>query len=108
MKTAPLITLALFAFASDLYALPAQDAKRAVLEEVVVEGRRQDLIGKVRSASEGVIGQEQLELRAIGRPGDVMEAIPSSIMTQHSSWQSQPDVSARFQSGPRHRLFYLY
>jgi len=54
------------------------------LEEIVVEGRRQDLIGDARTASEGVIGQEQLQLRAIGRPGDVMEAIPGLIMTQHS------------------------
>lgn len=60
------------------------DDSADVLEEVVVEGRRQDLIGQARSASEGIIGQEQLELRAISRPGDVMEAIPGLIMTQHS------------------------
>lgn len=68
----------------DLSAHTPEGHEADALEEVVVEGRRQDLIGKVRSASEGVIGQEQLALRAISRPGDVMEAIPGLIMTQHS------------------------
>jgi len=63
--------------------LDGEEAGEA-LEEVVVEGRREDLTGEARTASEGVIGQEQLALRAISRPGDVMEAIPGLIMTQHS------------------------
>jgi len=68
----------------NLSAQNPQNEETDALEEVLVEGRRQDLIGQVRSASEGVIGQEQLALRAISRPGDVMEAIPGLIMTQHS------------------------
>ena len=54
------------------------------LEEVVVEGRRQVLVGEARSASEGVIGQEDLEIRPMLRPGDVLESIPGMIVTQHS------------------------
>ena len=55
-----------------------------LLEEVKVEGRRQILAGEARSASEGVVGQEDLVMRPLLRPGDVLEAIPGLIVTQHS------------------------
>jgi hypothetical protein len=55
-----------------------------ILEEVIVEGRRQVLAGEARSASEGVIGAKDLALRALLRPGDVLESIPGLIVTQHS------------------------
>jgi len=54
------------------------------LEEVVVTGRQQILTGEARSASEGVIGQMDLAIRPLLRPGDVLEAIPGLIVTQHS------------------------
>jgi len=56
----------------------------SVLEEVLVEGRRQVLVGEARSASEGVVGQMDLELRPMLRPGDILEAVPGLIVTQHS------------------------
>jgi len=59
-------------------------AHEDTLEEVVVLGRRLNLAGEARSASEGVIGQEDLSLRPLLRPGDVLESIPGLIMTQHS------------------------
>ena len=55
-----------------------------VLEEVMVEGRRQVLVGEARSASEGVVGQDELRIRPLLRPGDVLEAVPGLIVTQHS------------------------
>jgi len=64
--------------------LPAHEPEEAVLEEVKVLGRRLDLAGEARSASEGVIGQEDLSLRPMLRPGDILESIPGLIMTQHS------------------------
>lgn len=54
------------------------------LEEVVVEGRKTPLLGLARSASEGVVGAEDLALRPLLRPGDVLEAIPGVVVTQHS------------------------
>ena len=42
------------------------------LEEVVVEGRKTPLLGLARSASEGVVGAEDLALRPLLRPGDVL------------------------------------
>ena len=54
------------------------------LEEIVVTGRRQVLAGESRSASEGVVGQMDLAIRPLLRPGDVLEAVPGLIVTQHS------------------------
>ncbi|GMG88516.1 TonB-dependent receptor [Biformimicrobium ophioploci] len=54
------------------------------MEEVVVEGRSTTLVGEARSASEGVIGQVDIELRPLLRPGDILESIPGMIVTQHS------------------------
>jgi hypothetical protein len=65
-------------------AWPAWGHEENDLEEVVVEGRRQVLAGEARSASEGVIGQEDLAIRPMLRPGDVLESIPGLVVTQHS------------------------
>ncbi|MEM9256316.1 MAG: TonB-dependent receptor [Pseudomonadota bacterium] len=54
------------------------------LEEIVITGRRQILAGEARSASEGVVGQMDLAIRPLLRPGDVLEAVPGLIVTQHS------------------------
>lgn len=55
-----------------------------VTEEVNVEGRQLSLIGEARSASEGIVGQADLALRPMLRPGDVLEAVPGMLVTQHS------------------------
>ncbi len=54
------------------------------MEETIVTGRRQVLVGEARSASEGIIGQMDLAIRPLLRPGDVLEAVPGLIVTQHS------------------------
>ena len=54
------------------------------LEEIVVTGRSQVLAGEARTASEGVVGQMDLAIRPLLRPGDVLEAVPGLIVTQHS------------------------
>jgi hypothetical protein len=59
-------------------------AHEEYIEEVVVKGRRLVLAGHARSASEGIIGQQDLEIRPLLRPGDVLESIPGMIVTQHS------------------------
>ncbi len=59
-------------------------AHESVLEEVLVEGRHVVLAGYARSASEGLVGKQDLELRPLLRPGDVLEAVPGLIVTQHS------------------------
>ena len=47
-------------------------------------GRATILLGKTTTASQGTIGQEQIATRPIARPGEVLEAIPGLIVTQHS------------------------
>ncbi len=51
---------------------------------VRAEGRKDNLVGKASSASQGTISQAQIETRPIARPGEVLEAIPGVIITQHS------------------------
>ena len=55
-----------------------------VLEEVTVTGRKKVLVGEARSASEGVISQADIYKRPVQRPGDILEAVPGLIVTQHS------------------------
>jgi outer membrane receptor protein involved in Fe transport len=61
---------------------------RAVLaheiEEIVVKERWDNPVGRSLSASQGVVGQEQLELRPILRTGEILEVVPGLIVTQHS------------------------
>jgi outer membrane receptor protein involved in Fe transport len=80
------VTLCLATLWASVAAGPAaaHEGEQNVLEEVVVKGRRLNLAGEARSASEGVIGHEDLALRPLLRPGDVLESIPGLIMTQHS------------------------
>src|SRR4029450_11490996 len=54
------------------------------LEPVVVTGRADDLTGIAESASEGRVGQAQIEARPFLRPGEVLEVVPGVIVTQHS------------------------
>ena len=72
--------LCLLCLPADVCAHPAEET----LEELVVTGRREHLAGEARSASEGVVGQMDLAIRPLLRPGDVLEAVPGLIVTQHS------------------------
>ena len=54
------------------------------LEQVLVLGRADSMIGIAESASEGTVGQEQLKLRPIIRPGEILETVPGLIVSQHS------------------------
>ena len=58
--------------------IPADD-----LEEVLIHGIRGGLVGAPLSATEGLITASQLETRPLLRPGDVLEAVPGLIVTQH-------------------------
>jgi hypothetical protein len=41
-------------------------------------------VGKAQSGSQGVVKREELEARPIYRTGDVLEAVPGLVVTQHS------------------------
>ena len=54
------------------------------LPEIVVEERSDSMLGIAESSTQGTIGAQQLEDRPISRPGEVLEAMPGVIVTQHS------------------------
>ena len=56
----------------------------SVLEEVVVSGTLDRLHGAPLSASQGVVGAEQLSTRPVLRAGELLEVVPGLIVTQHS------------------------
>ncbi len=60
----------------------AQEA--TMLEEIVVTGRSESLLGVASSSNEGVVGHEQLALRPLLRPGEIVETVPGVIVSQHS------------------------
>jgi outer membrane receptor protein involved in Fe transport len=55
-----------------------------VIDEVIVTGRLDRLQGTPVSASQGVVTDEQLELRPVLRTGELLEVVPGLIVTQHS------------------------
>jgi hypothetical protein len=54
------------------------------LEEIVVRGRWDRPNGLAISASQGSVSQEEIAMRPILRPGDILEVVPGLIVTQHS------------------------
>jgi hypothetical protein len=64
--------------------LVAEEALMRINEVISVTGRADEMIGVADSASEGVTGHKDLANRAIARPGDVLEAVPGLVATQHS------------------------
>ncbi|MCC2971077.1 TonB-dependent receptor [Massilia sp. IC2-476] len=55
-----------------------------VLQRVLVEGARTSQIGMTDSASSGTVGAKALEQRTVYRPGELLEATPGLIASQHS------------------------
>jgi hydrogenase/urease accessory protein HupE len=54
------------------------------VEQIVVTGRADSLVGVAESASQGTVGAEQLELRPLLRVGEILESVPGVIVTQHA------------------------
>ena len=61
----------------------AQDATPS-LAPVVVQSSRNSVLGEAGTANEGVVTQQQLEARTTYRAGELLEAVPGLIVSQHS------------------------
>ncbi len=61
----------------------AQESVRA-LEPVIVQGSRNSMLGEAETANTGIVTQQQLDARTVYRPGEVLEAMPGLIVSQHS------------------------
>jgi outer membrane cobalamin receptor len=55
-----------------------------VLQRVLVVGSRASQLGVADSANAGTVSQKQLEMRTVYRPGELLEATPGLIVSQHS------------------------
>ena len=55
-----------------------------VLDSIVIRGRLDDLTGIASTASQGVVGFDNLRLRPLLREAELLETVPGMILTQHS------------------------
>ena len=76
----PILPLALLALLIHAHC----NADDNVLQRVLVDGSRSSQLGLADSANAGSVTQKQLEARTIYRPGDMLEAAPGLIVSQHS------------------------
>ncbi|MBL6690939.1 MAG: TonB-dependent receptor plug domain-containing protein [Pseudomonadales bacterium] len=61
-----------------------QHGGEEMLEEIVVYGRSIQQIGSATSASEGIVGYQDIQLPPLLRVGELVEAVPGMVATQHS------------------------
>ncbi len=59
-------------------------AVSTVSSAVNVQGREDDLVGVANSATQGTVGAREIQDRPILRAGEVLEAVPGVIITQHA------------------------
>lgn len=64
--------------------LPVLADGNTKIETITVVGRDVNLIGSSISASQGVVGQKEIEVRPLSRTGEILELVPGMIATQHS------------------------
>lgn len=62
----------------------ASTVRAESIETIVVEGRKINLVGEAVSASQGVVGQQEIALRPLLRSGEILEMVPGMVVTQHS------------------------
>ncbi len=77
------LALAIIGLAPVAGTVQAQQAEQQ-LQEVVIESSRNSQLGIAGAASAGVVTQKQLEARTVYRPGELLEATPGLIVSQHS------------------------
>lgn len=81
---ASLLALPLSAIAADEPTATSTAATPPNMEEVIVFGRGEELIGTAAAASEGAVGGADLLVRPMLRVADLLEAVPGLIAAQHS------------------------
>ncbi|GAB3404028.1 TonB-dependent receptor [Massilia agilis] len=79
----PLLRPLPFALAA-LFMHAACHADDFVIQRVLVEGARASQLGVLDAASSGSIGARELEQRIAYRPGELLEAAPGLMVSQHS------------------------
>jgi len=67
-----------------LLALGSAYADDQILQRVLVDGSRTNQLGVADAASAGTVTQEELAARTVYRPGEMLEAVPGLVVSQHS------------------------
>ncbi len=62
----------------------AHEGKSELVEELIVYGRAKEMIGSATAASEGIVGYDDIRLPPMLRVGELVEAVPGMVATQHS------------------------
>ena len=67
-----------------LLAFGAAHADDQILQKILIDGSRSNQLGVADSASAGSVNQDQLAARTVYRPGEMLEAVPGLVVSQHS------------------------
>ncbi|HEX4406752.1 MAG TPA: TonB-dependent receptor plug domain-containing protein, partial [Polyangia bacterium] len=70
--------------ADDAPVTPVPGTAAVQMPEVVVHDRAESLLGTAQSASQGAIGEADLEDLPLLRRGELLETVPGLVVTQHS------------------------
>jgi hypothetical protein len=62
----------------------SHEGNSEIVEELVVYGRAQELLGIADAASEGIVAFDDIKLAPMMRVGELVEAVPGMVATQHS------------------------
>jgi len=62
----------------------SHEGNSELVEEIMVYGRAQEILGSAVAASEGIVGFDDIRLAPMMRVGELVEAIPGMVATQHS------------------------
>ena len=75
---------ALAAALCSLLAVPSSRADDTLMQRVLIDGSRASQLGIADAAGDGSVTQQQLAARTTYRPGELLEATPGLIVSQHS------------------------
>ena len=78
------LTVLSLATASAISPALAHDGNSELVEELIVYGRSQEIIGIADQASEGIVAYDDIRLPPMLRVGELSEAVPGMVATQHS------------------------
>ncbi|MRW90489.1 TonB-dependent receptor plug domain-containing protein [Duganella sp. FT80W] len=67
-----------------LLALGSAHADDQYMTRILVDGSRTNQLGVADAASAGTVTQEELAKRTVYRPGEMLEAVPGLVVSQHS------------------------
>src|SRR5579863_7894922 len=84
VRSTPVLLITHLGLMAAARAQTSAPAASTQMPEVVVHGRGEDLLGTAIGASQGTVGEEDLEDLPLLRRGELLETVPGMVVTQHS------------------------